>query len=278
MLPRLLLHLQRFAFGLHLIAHQLDKLADLEAECLLHLCIAPSGRHQIIAEHAVLLPHAVGTVLRLRVHSRRPIQFSKDHAGSPLQVQTRRGAHGDAAKVGLAVHERIHRLILLLCGFAPRDKDGLCRVQRGAVSVHHLMMVLSAVPDIEVTCTDSCECFDDNKTYLQARLEEETNPKVRKIIKKDIDFLDDIQTEMATARQFLLIGRCRNLKPEQVFNTANRIEKGGSEQGFETHRMKKAEIKRFLAVYFEASMNGDQMPDTDGEQFFDGEDSDEEEA
>ena len=62
-------------------------------------------------------------------------------------------------------------------------------------------MVLSAVPDIEVTCTDSCECFDDNKTYLQARLEEETNPKVRKIIKKDIDFLDDIQTEMATARQ-----------------------------------------------------------------------------
>ena len=93
-----------------------------------------------------------------------------------------------------------------------------------------------------------------------------------------IDFLDDIQTEMATARQFLLIGRCRNLKPEQVFNTANRIEKVVSEQGFETHRMKKAEIKRFLAVYFEASMNGDQMPDTDGEQFFDGEDSDEEEA
>lgn len=81
-----------------------------------------------------------------------------------------------------------------------------------------------------------------------------------------------------TARQFLLIGRCRNLKPEQVFNTANRIEKVVSEQGFETHRMKKEEIKRFLAVYFEASMNGDQMPDTDGEQFFDGEDSDEEEA
>ena len=100
----------------------------------------------------------------------------------------------------------------------------------------------------------------------------------RLILKKDIAFLDDIQTEMATARQFLLIGRCRNLKPEQVFNTANRIEKVVSEQGFETHRLKKAEIKRFLAVFFEASMNGDQMPDTDGEQFFDGEDSDEEET
>ena len=32
--------------------------------------------------------------------------------------------------------------------------------------------------------------------------------------------------------------------------------------------MRKEEIKRFLAIYFEASMNGEQMPDGDGEQFF----------
>ena len=31
--------------------------------------------------------------------------------------------------------------------------------------------------------------------------------------------------------------------------------------------MGKRDIKRFLAIYFEASMNGDQMPDVDGEQF-----------
>lgn len=31
--------------------------------------------------------------------------------------------------------------------------------------------------------------------------------------------------------------------------------------------MKKADIKRFLAIYFEASMNGDLMPDYDGEQY-----------
>ena len=41
-----------------------------------------------------------------------------------------------------------------------------------------------------------------------------------------------------------------------------------SEQGFEVQRMKKADIKRFLALYFEASMNGEQMPDIDGEQFY----------
>ena len=137
------------------------------------------------------------------------------------------------------------------------------------IKIRHLMMVLSSVPDIEITCTDSSECFDDNKSYLQERLSEEHNPKVRRIIKKDIDFLDNIQMEMATARQFLFIARLKNTKDKQTFDTANRIEKVISEQGFEVKRMDKADIKRFLALYFEASVNGEQMPDTDGEQFFD---------
>lgn len=136
------------------------------------------------------------------------------------------------------------------------------------IKVRHLMMVLSAIPDIEITCTDSSECFDDNKAYLQGRLAEENNPKVRRLLKKDMDFLDSIQVEMATARQFLFIARCKGLKPEQVFQNANRIEKIISEQGFEVKRMKKADIKRFLALYFDASMNGEHMPDVDGEQFY----------
>lgn len=135
------------------------------------------------------------------------------------------------------------------------------------IKIHHLMMVLSAIPDLEITCTDSSECFDDNKAYLTERLTAEQNPKVRKIIKKDIDFLDNIQMEMATARQFMFIARLKNQKDKQSFDAANRIEKVISEQGFEVRRMRKADIKRFLALYFEASMNGEQMPDIDGEQF-----------
>ena len=136
------------------------------------------------------------------------------------------------------------------------------------IKIRHLMMVLSAIPDIEITCTDSSECFDDNKSYLNGRLSEEQNPKVRKIIKKDIEFLDHIQMEMATARQFLFIARLKDRKDKQTFEAANRIEKTISEQGFEVRRMKKTDIKRFLALYFDASMNGEQMPDIDGEQFY----------
>lgn len=136
------------------------------------------------------------------------------------------------------------------------------------IKIRHLMMVLSSLPDIEITCTDSSECFDDNKAYLTERLKNEENSKVKKLIRRDIDFLDNVQVEMATARQFLFTARIKASKDKQVFDTANRVEKLISEQGFEVKRVRKADIKRFLALYFEASMNGEQMPDIDGEQFF----------
>ena len=85
---------------------------------------------------------------------------------------------------------------------------------------------------------------------------------------KDLDFLDSIQTETSTARQFLFIARCKSSKSENVLQKANRVEKIISDQGFEVTRMKKADIKRFLAIYFDASMNGDLMPDYDGEQYY----------
>ena len=48
--------------------------------------------------------------------------------------------------------------------------------------ITHLKMLLSSIPDIEITCTDSSECFDDNKLYLQERIAEESNPFIRGII------------------------------------------------------------------------------------------------
>ena len=114
--------------------------------------------------------------------------------------------------------------------------------------------------------------------HFGANLTYEQNPKVRKLIKKDIEFLDNVQVEMATARQFLFTARIKASKDKQVFDTANRVEKIISEQGFEVRRMRKADIKRFLALYFEASMNGEQMPDIDGEQFYEVDEDEEDEA
>ena len=138
------------------------------------------------------------------------------------------------------------------------------------IKIRHLQMVLSAIPDIEIICTDSCECFDDNKAYLYRRAMEENNPDVRGLLLKDREMLTSMQAEMSTARQFVMVKRCRGMKPEQVFVAMNRVLKSVAEQGFEVQRMSKADIKRLVAIYFGASMDGDLMPDSDGSQFFEG--------
>ena len=137
------------------------------------------------------------------------------------------------------------------------------------IKINHLYMLLSTNPELEIICSDSAECFDDNKAYLQNRLDSEKNPSVKTIIEKDIKFLDDIQIEMSTARQFFLTIRCKQKKPEQILHIRNEIEKAISNEGFEVHRMSKKNIKRFLALYFDASMNGELIPDIDGEQYID---------
>ena len=134
--------------------------------------------------------------------------------------------------------------------------------------IWHLMQVLSAQPNIEITCLDSCERFDDNKTFMLERLSKESNLLVKNCLEKDIDYLDNIQIEMSTARQFMFSVRFRREKEEQIFNQVNRVEKAIAEQGFEVKRMDKDDIKRFIAIYFGASMQGELIPDIDGKDCF----------
>ena len=118
------------------------------------------------------------------------------------------------------------------------------------VKIHHLMMLLSTIPDLEILALDSCECFDSNKNHLRKRLEKEQNEAVRKLLQADYDFLDEIQVEMSTARQFMFAVRFRREKDEQIFSMLNRVDKAISEHGFAARRMTKSEIKRMLALYF----------------------------
>ena len=134
--------------------------------------------------------------------------------------------------------------------------------------ISHLQELISMHPDLEIVCTDSCECFDGNREYLRRRALEESNPQVRAILEQDREMLSQMQSEMSNARQFYLVMRFRNLKPEMVFTAINEARKRMAEKGFEAHRLTKPELKRFLAIYLEASMDGDKLPDTDGSQYF----------
>ena len=197
---------------------------------------------------------------------------SRNSTGQKGEVKLKRKRRGKSVQDLLAIKTftnhglKVGKEELLFFNVQPTNISVLSHTNI-EIKIRHLLMVLSAVPDIEISCTDSSECFDNNKSYLKNRIEDEKNSKVRNILAKDIDFLDSIQAETSTARQFIFIARCKSAKPEQVLQKANRIEKIISDQGFEVSRMSKNDIKRFLAIYFDASMNGDLIPDYDGEQY-----------
>ena len=57
---------------------------------------------------------------------------------------------------------------LLLFQVAPTNISVLSQANI-EIKIRHLMMVLSALPDLEITCTDASECFDGNKASGSSR-------------------------------------------------------------------------------------------------------------
>ncbi|MDR2903612.1 MAG: hypothetical protein LBU77_03800 [Clostridiales bacterium] len=128
-----------------------------------------------------------------------------------------------------------------------------------------LMNLLKEIESMEIACINSRETFEDNKIYFKHRLENERSPKVREILEKDAAFLDRIQIQTASAREFLIILR---FKDNGDINAGlSRMEKLLKDQGFIAKRAEKEDIKRIFAVYFVQNLTQVYFDDYDGERF-----------
>ena len=114
-------------------------------------------------------------------------------------------------------------------------------------------------------CSDARENFEYNKLSLARKAEKEENLKVQLLLRRDMKFLDDIQLQMSTAREFMFAYRITHESEDGALATLNRIEKNISDQGFEVKRADKDDIKRFLSRYF-GHMTEDAIDDVDGER------------
>ena len=133
--------------------------------------------------------------------------------------------------------------------------------------IYALMNVLKGISDIEMLCLNSRENFEDNKSYLKARMDAEQNPVIRKLLAQDQTALDHMQVQMATAREFLIIIRLRNEKESDVQPYLSRIEKSLKDQGFTVRKAGESDIKRLLGVYYEQNVTTEQYEDYDGERW-----------
>ena len=147
--------------------------------------------------------------------------------------------------------------------------DNLSVLSESSLSarIYGLMTVLKGMTEIEMLCLNSRESFEDNKSFLRKRLEEEENETIRQLLKQDMQFLDRIQVQMATAREFIILVRLEQERENEVFSYLNRIEKTLKEQGFIARRAEEEDIRRILAVYFEQNVTTEKFESFDGERW-----------
>ena len=116
--------------------------------------------------------------------------------------------------------------------------------------VNALMNVLKGFAEVELLCLNSRESFEYNKQYLTRRIEQEPVPQIRALLEQDLRHLDEIQSRTATAREFMLVIRPRNIGEREIYPYLSRLEKMIREQRFAVRRADREDIKRILAVYF----------------------------
>ena len=134
--------------------------------------------------------------------------------------------------------------------------------------VNALMNVLKGFAEVELLCLNSRESFEHNKQYLTRRIEQETVPQIRALLEQDLRHLDEIQSRTATAREFMLVIRPRNIGEREMYPYLSRLEKMIREQRFVVRRADREDIKRILAVYFAGDVISESYDDFDGQRWF----------
>ena len=155
---------------------------------------------------------------------------------------------------------------LVFFSIKPSNISVLSEEALGA-KIYALMSVLKGVTEVELVCMNSRESFESNKAFIKKRIAAEENPSVRELLEKDAVHLDHIQAQTATAREFLLLIRTRNMKEKELFAHLNRVEKIVLENGFTVSRFDNNGIKTLLAVYFEQNTTNEKFEDIDGERW-----------
>ncbi len=136
--------------------------------------------------------------------------------------------------------------------------------------IEALKNVLSTQANIELLALNSRESFTQNRAFYHDRLQQETNPEIRRLLEQDRQHLDEMQVEMKLAREFYLVVRLKDEKRETVYSLLSTIEESLHKSGLSVRRAGREDLKRILALYFEENTTSERMEDYDGQRFLEG--------
>lgn len=128
-----------------------------------------------------------------------------------------------------------------------------------------LSNLFRAEEQVEVLGLDSRELFQQNQVYYQTRLEEETTPKIRELLQKDISYLDEIQTTSASSREFVLVLRMEEQAALDEGGLRQK-EKSLCDHGISVRLAEEQDVKRLLVSYYLHDADPESLEDVDGER------------
>ena len=128
-----------------------------------------------------------------------------------------------------------------------------------------LSNLFRAEEQVEVLGLDSRESFQQNQVYYQTRLEEETTPKIRELLQKDISYLDEIQTTSASSREFVLVLRMEEQAALDE-GSLRQKEKALCDHGISVRLAEEQDVKRLLVSYYLHDADPKSLEDVDGER------------
>ena len=148
----------------------------------------------------------------------------------------------------------------------PQNLSVMSQENIGA-KIFSLTNVLKGLADMEMICLNSRDNFEDNKLFIKKRISEETDEVIINLLKKDLYHLDQIQTQTATSRLFLLAVRIKPNDQVETVALIHRIEKLIKLQNLQVEKANKEQIKNMLAVYFEQNVTTEKFEEFDGERW-----------
>ncbi|MDE6953164.1 MAG: hypothetical protein K2P09_05070 [Erysipelotrichales bacterium] len=149
----------------------------------------------------------------------------------------------------------------------PQNLSVMSQENVGA-KIFSLTNVLKGLADMEMICLNSRDNFEDNKIFIKKRISEETDEVIINLLKRDLYHLDQIQTQTATSRLFLLAVRIKVNDQMETIPLIHRIEKLIKLQNLQVEKADKEQIKNMLAVYFEQNVTSDQFEDYEGMRWY----------
>ena len=127
--------------------------------------------------------------------------------------------------------------------------------------VKALADLLRTTPAVRLQAMESRESFQANKDCYQKRLEQESLPAIRELLRQDSAHLDEIQASTASAREFALVypvDKDSAVDPRLT-------EKSLRDAGFHVRLADEQDVKRILAVYYQQDVVTEYFTSFDGE-------------